>query len=381
MKLIKNKKGSDKVLSIYWFVILFIVSTGIFGMVYVYYHAPFNVRGAEGDIMANKIVECISQQGKTSSAWISGANTNTQASNTCQNARDCQKIIGTKIASIISGIKNTLPADVDSSVKQEDVAENLNCLVLQIAMQESSLQHCKQPQVNGNPLYCDGNRTDVKALDNARETSLGVLQVNTNVHSVAAEYFDLSVAYAVKNVLITNYNQYNAGNLFASTNTVYSGWKAAIRGYNGWGSGGDNQYVEHVIGQKDYVNQLFPELCSPGATTIVGQKKDIASECHLNFNSEFKEQQQYYVQVDFYDLKTFQVTTTANGEKITSQPVATVFDGNENLKADCELQKDKNFKIQSKCVEKRFYSVDEKNNPYIINVLSVIRKTEKNAVQ
>ncbi len=378
MKFIENKKGSDKVLSIYWFVILFIISTGIFAMVYIYYHSPFNVREAEGDIMVNKIAECVSQQGKTSSAWISG--TSIQTSSTCQNAKDCQKIIGTKIVSVIGGIKNTLPADLDSSIKQEGVAENLNCLVLQIAMQESSLQHCNQVQVNGNPLYCDGNKTDVKALDNARETSLGVLQVNTKVHSVAAEYFDIGVAYAVKSVLLSNYNQYKAGNLFTPTNTVYSGWKSAIRGYNGWGSGGDDKYVENVLAKKDYVNQLFPEFCSQGAMATIGQKKDITSECHLNFNSEFKEQQQYYVQVDFYDLKTFQVATTANGEKITSQPIATVFDGNENLKADCELQKDKNFKIQSKCVEKRFYSVDDKNNPYIINILSVIRKTEKNAI-
>ena len=394
MKFIKNKKGSDKVLSIYWFVILFIISTGIFGMVYVYYHAPFNVREAEGDIMVNKIAECVSQQGKTSSAWVSGTNTNIQTSITCQNTKDCQKIIGNKIVSVIDGIRSTLPSDVDSSIKQEGVAENLNCLVLQIAMTESSLQHCKQSQVNGNPLYCDGGGLDVIKKSLGDEKSYGVMQINIgdNAHPDMKDrvsFFNDNVQYAIKNVLASGYNSYKSGIIFPksgipcpgmSSTKYYSGWKAAIRNYNGQGCGGDNSYVENVLAKKDYVNQLFPEFCSQGATITVGQKKDIASECHLNFNSEFKEQQQYYVQIDFYDLKTFQVATTANGEKISSQPIATIFDGNENLKADCELQKDKNFKIQSKCIERRLYSVDEKNNPYIINIISVIRKTEKNAI-
>ena len=390
MKFIKNKKGSDKVLSIYWFVILFIISTGIFAMVYVYYHSPFNVLGAEGEIMANKIAECVSQQGKTNSAWISS--TKTETSSACQSA-DCQKIIGNKIVSAVDGIRNALPSDADSSIKQEGIAENLNCLVLQIAMQESSLQHCAQIQQNGNPFYCDGGGLDGIKKSSGDEKSYGVMQINIGdtAHPEMKDrvsFFNDNVQYAVKNVLASGYNSYKSGIVFPKSGTpcigmsstkYYSGWGAAIRNYNGQGCGGDNAYVEDVLGQKNYISKLFPEFCSPGATAEVGKKKDIASECHLNFNSEFKEQQ-FYVKIDFYDLKTFQVTATANGETILSKPIATFFDGNENLKADCELQKAKNLKIQSKCVEKRLYSVDEKNNPYIINILSVTRKTEKNAL-
>ncbi len=102
------------------------------------------------------------------------------------------------------------------------------------------------------------------------------------------------------------------------------------------------------------------------------EKNFLSKECHLNFNSEF-DKIQYYVEVGIYDFKAFESS---------SSPIKTIFDGNENLKTDCELQKsNKNrFKIQSKCSEKSFYSIDEKNVPYIIKILSVVRKTEKNAL-
>ncbi len=102
------------------------------------------------------------------------------------------------------------------------------------------------------------------------------------------------------------------------------------------------------------------------------EKNFISKECHLNFNSEF-DKIQYYVEVEIYDFKTFESS---------SNPMKKISNGNENLKADCELQKSgkNNFKMQSKCSEKSFYSIDKKNAPYIIKILSVMRKTEKNAV-
>jgi len=58
-----NKKGTDKILSMYWFVILVIVAGGIFAMVYNFYGAPYDVRGVESEILAEKIADCISKNG------------------------------------------------------------------------------------------------------------------------------------------------------------------------------------------------------------------------------------------------------------------------------------------------------------------------------
>ncbi|MEK6760334.1 MAG: hypothetical protein AABX93_00235 [Nanoarchaeota archaeon] len=181
LKFPKDRTGADKILSVYWFAILFIVASGVFAMVYVFYTSPFDVRNVEADAIGNQIVSCISQNGKIISRWTT-------------------------------------------------------------------------------------NQTSLKIRD----------------------------------------------------------------------------------------------------------------ECHLDFDSESNENQ-YYVQIDFYDFKTFQFSISNGTEVISSQPLTTVYDGNANLKTDCEVGEIKNYNKQSKCLEKRFYAVDEKNNLYTIKITSAVRKTEKNA--
>lgn len=64
LKILKNKKATDKVLSIYWFSILLIVSGAIVYMASVFYNTPYDIREVESDILANKISDCISEKGK-----------------------------------------------------------------------------------------------------------------------------------------------------------------------------------------------------------------------------------------------------------------------------------------------------------------------------
>jgi hypothetical protein len=73
MKLkIMNKKGADKILTIYWFVILTLIAGGIFAMVYVFYSTPYDVRGIEGEIFAERIADCISRQGIIDQSFFLG---------------------------------------------------------------------------------------------------------------------------------------------------------------------------------------------------------------------------------------------------------------------------------------------------------------------
>jgi len=55
-----NKRGTDKILSVYWFAILTIVAVGIVIMVATFYGHPYDVRNVEANIMANKIAGCLS---------------------------------------------------------------------------------------------------------------------------------------------------------------------------------------------------------------------------------------------------------------------------------------------------------------------------------
>ncbi len=59
----KDKKGADKILSIYWFVVLTLVAGGVFAMVYVFYGAPSDVREIEAELLAQKLAHCISRNG------------------------------------------------------------------------------------------------------------------------------------------------------------------------------------------------------------------------------------------------------------------------------------------------------------------------------
>ena len=63
----KNRKGGDKVISVYWFVILILVAGGVYAMVSSFYNYPYDVREVEAELMTNKIADCLSASGQLNS--------------------------------------------------------------------------------------------------------------------------------------------------------------------------------------------------------------------------------------------------------------------------------------------------------------------------
>ncbi len=59
----RNKRGVEQVIAVYWFAILIIVAVGISAMVFTFYKHPYDVREVEANILMNKIADCISQHG------------------------------------------------------------------------------------------------------------------------------------------------------------------------------------------------------------------------------------------------------------------------------------------------------------------------------
>lgn len=57
--ILKNKRG-DEVLTLYWFAIITIFAGGIFGMVYLFYGAPYDIRQIESTLIMNKVADCVS---------------------------------------------------------------------------------------------------------------------------------------------------------------------------------------------------------------------------------------------------------------------------------------------------------------------------------
>lgn len=58
-----NKKGTEKIISVYWFAILFIVAAAVSYMVYSFYGKPYDVRQIEAELLTNKVADCISNVG------------------------------------------------------------------------------------------------------------------------------------------------------------------------------------------------------------------------------------------------------------------------------------------------------------------------------
>ncbi|MBI2043514.1 hypothetical protein HYT25_03945 [Candidatus Pacearchaeota archaeon] len=368
MPLLKDKIGADKILSIYWFAILFIISIGIFSMVYVFYKTPFDVRGMESGILTSKIAECVSQQGKLDSKWlqdledknsnslsdiINYANQNQVNGKTCYCGDDCNDY-AKYISSSASNNEIKDPLFLFSLIMQESQCRKIEC----------SDSSCGLTQINLKK-HC-GTKGLPSDLEECKDVLINDIEKSIEVGS---------------EILKESYDTYNDGKTFSDACTseyktkTYFGWDAALRGYNGWGCDQkypqQDKYVDDVNGVYNSLKNLF------GAET--SEKSEIVEECNLNFNSEF-EDEQFYIQVDFYNLAAFETQNIEGRSVILSEPSATIFDGNQNLKADCEIQKEKDFEKQSKCSEGRFYSVDENNLPYVVRILTAVRKTEKNVI-
>ncbi len=96
------------------------------------------------------------------------------------------------------------------------------------------------------------------------------------------------------------------------------------------------------------------------------QNANFLSQCNLIFNSSEWEQEQYYTEVNFYRIGNMDAS------------LLTLKKGNNNWISQCEIQKEEEKKNLVQCSSGIFYSLDDKNNQYIIKILGVVRKSEKN---
>ena len=55
-----DKYGTDKILSVYWFTILFLVASAIVYMTVSFYGKPYDIRELEANALTNHIADCLS---------------------------------------------------------------------------------------------------------------------------------------------------------------------------------------------------------------------------------------------------------------------------------------------------------------------------------
>ena len=107
---------------------------------------------------------------------------------------------------------------------------------------------------------------------------------------------------------------------------------------------------------------------------VFNEEFDFLNSCSFNFNTEEKDWEgvpQYFFEVGIYEIPYVDDYAFIKSE------------GNINWKESCFIKDDKgeDYEKLPKCLEKRFYSVGENNEQYLIKILSAVGKSEKNVRQ
>lgn len=70
MKLFLEKQAEEKMISVYWFVIVVLIAGAVVAMVSTFYGDPYDVRDVEANLMINKFSECVSDSGKLNEDFL-----------------------------------------------------------------------------------------------------------------------------------------------------------------------------------------------------------------------------------------------------------------------------------------------------------------------
>ncbi len=292
--LFDEKKGGEKVFSIWWFFIIGLVAVVIAIGVYVYASAEADARAVEADILGDKIKECILDSGFLKKDVLNegfdvfeecGINKGLfegesdfyfrisflqeNPSLTGYSSKDNKWLEITGIASLKKVInyarENSIrerKCSCNSDEKCNSYAEYIfkaaaengipdPLLLLSIMMQESG---CIETAFSGsstglmqiNLIHC-GNF----GLPTDREKCMQELIENP----------EKNIAIGAK-ILKKSYDKYKNGRKFSGACTdeykerFYSGWDAAVRGYNGWGCGEDSN-GNKIVKQDFYVEEVM----------------------------------------------------------------------------------------------------------------------------
>lgn len=151
-----------------------------------------------------------------------------------------------------------------------------------------------------------------------------------------------------------------AGGIFAMVYVFYSG-SYDVRDIEA------NILADKVADCFSEAGYLKNSVFNEGSRSFLLDESNFLEMCGLNFNVEDKwDEEQYFIEVNIYNL----------GNLVN--PVFQISKGNKNWKGSCELQDDGEYEKLVKCVNKRFYSLDLDKNQYLIDILSIVRKSEKN---
>jgi len=114
-----------------------------------------------------------------------------------------------------------------------------------------------------------------------------------------------------------------------------------------------NLLIDKIATCVSYGGKINSSLISDGKVQNISR----LDNCHLNLSEEY-----------FYEITFYKVEDMIN-------PFLNTQKGNLNLAASCAIT-DEDSSNLPKCINRSFYSIDNANNQYIIQILTAVKKTE-----
>lgn len=127
-----------------------------------------------------------------------------------------------------------------------------------------------------------------------------------------------------------------------------------------------NVLLNNVADCVSYAGRINTNLISNGTAVFDKSGAFFLNDCHINFDTTEWLEQQYYTEINFYKTDNL------------NNPILDIKAGNINWLADCAIQENGTQQALPQCVKESFYSLDNDNNQYIIKILTIVRKSEKN---
>jgi hypothetical protein len=124
--------------------------------------------------------------------------------------------------------------------------------------------------------------------------------------------------------------------------------------------------VNQIADCVSYAGRIDVNLISNETVQFQKSGDDFLKNCHLTFDTTEWQEQQYYTEVNFYKLSDL------------TNSILSIKAGNNNWLATCALQENGKKQTLPQCTQKSFYSLDDTSNKYIIKILTIVRKSEKN---
>lgn len=170
--------------------------------------------------------------------------------------------VGKEVIKIVNNIQTDLEKkyrvkDLDRDINSYTNGEvkNFECLILMIAMQESSLYHCnpQKEEYKADPLYCSKtNKLEDFRISSSSsgDISLGIMQINIKVHpSQKALPFEENVKYGTE-LIVKNF----------ANKECKEDWIKAVSSYNlGHCPSSATSYARKVFSYRDLISNNFPE--------------------------------------------------------------------------------------------------------------------------